>query len=79
LVENKERMFAIHELARKSIQASAGMQQRSQKRGGLKMTEFKVGQEVWGLTHALPTENSSNRGQDRRKSLRWLRRNILLE
>jgi len=49
MVENKERMFAIHELARKSVQASAGMQQRSQKRGGLKMTEFKVGQEVWGF------------------------------
>ena len=47
LVEQKQRMLSLHELVRKQLQASAGMQQRGQIQGGLKMTEFLVGQEVW--------------------------------
>ena len=44
MVEQKERMPVIHELVRRNLDASAGMQQRGQIQGGLKMREFTVGQ-----------------------------------
>ena len=47
MVEQKEKMPVIHELVRKYLDASAGMQQRGQIQGGLKMRENFVGQKVW--------------------------------
>ena len=46
LVEQKERMPIIHELVRRNLEASAGMQQRGQIQGGLLMREHFVGQKV---------------------------------
>ena len=40
-------MPVIHELVRRNLNASAGMQQRGQIQGGLKMREYFVGQKVW--------------------------------
>ena len=47
LVEQKERMPAIHELVQRNLDASAGMQQRGQIQGGLKMREYQIWQKVW--------------------------------
>ena len=47
LVEQKEKMPAIHELVRRNLDASARMQQRGQIQGGLKLREYQIGQKVW--------------------------------
>ena len=47
LVEQKEKMLKIHDLVRNELHKSAGMQQRGQIQGGLKMRQYFIGQSVW--------------------------------
>jgi len=47
MVEQQRHMTEIHEQVRKHLQSSAEMQQRGQIQGGLKMREFKIGEQVW--------------------------------
>ena len=46
MVEQQQRMTAIHEVVRKHLRSSAEMQQRGQIQGGLKMREFTIGDQV---------------------------------
>ena len=47
MVEQQRHITEIHEQVRKHLQSSAEMQQRGQIQGGLKMREFKIGEQVW--------------------------------
>ena len=47
MVEQQRHMTEIHEQVRKHLQSSAEMQQRGQIQGGLKIREFKIGEQVW--------------------------------
>ena len=77
MVKQKERMPVIHELVRRNLDASAGMQQRGQIQGGLKMREFTVGQKVWWYYPHLPIKSSNIRGLALMKSWKWLATEML--
>ena len=77
MVEQQRHMTAIHDVVSKHLQSSAEMQQRGQIQVGLKMREFKVGEQVWWYYPPTAIKNSNTHGPDLLKSLMWPKIGIL--
>ena len=70
MVEQQRHMTEIHEQVRKHLQLSAEMQQRGQIQGGLKMREFKVGEQVWWYLPPTATDVAKDRNTARIRGYR---------